>query len=150
MSTEGKKDYLTLGGIKIEVERRGNGAPMIVLYGEELLELDSPVLDDLAKDHELIIPSPPGFSTSERPDWVTRPDDTAFMLLDLIDELKLSGVPVIGFSYGGWAAAETATMDDSAISKLVLVDPFGIKVGGPLDRDIQDMYLLHPATAISA
>ena len=61
---------LKVSGLEIEVERRGRGRPLLVLYGEEALERDAPVLAELAKDYELIIPSPPGFGTSERPDWI--------------------------------------------------------------------------------
>ena len=35
--------------------------------------------------------------------------------------------------------------DDSFASKLVLVDAFGVKIGGPFDRDVQDIWTLHPA-----
>jgi pimeloyl-ACP methyl ester carboxylesterase len=141
---EEPQGLVDLGGIKIEVERRGRGAPMLLLYGEEALELEAPFLDELAKSYELIIPSPPGFGRSERPDWITNPDDIAYLYLDLVERLQLRKLVVLGFSLGGWIAAEMATKDDSFISKLVLVDPFGIKVGGPTDRDIQDIWLLHP------
>lgn len=137
--------FITINDVKIEVERRGKGKPLLLLYGEEALELDSPVLDELAKRNELIIPSPPGFGRSNRPDWITNTEDMAYIYLDLVEKLGLKKVPVVGFSLGGWIAAEMATKDDSFISKLVLVDPFGIKVGGPLDRDIQDIWLLHPS-----
>jgi pimeloyl-ACP methyl ester carboxylesterase len=30
------------------------------------------------------------------------------------------------------------------LARLVLVDPYGIKVGGPTDRDIADVFLLYP------
>ena len=61
---------MKVSGLELEVERRGRGRPLLVLYGEEALERDAPVLAELAKDYELIIPSPPGFGTSERPDWI--------------------------------------------------------------------------------
>ena len=38
-----------LYGLELEVERRGRGQPLLVLYGEEALELDAPVLVELAK-----------------------------------------------------------------------------------------------------
>ena len=36
----------------------------------------------------------------------------------------MKDVPVVGFSFGGWIAAEMATKDAGFISKLVLVSPF--------------------------
>lgn len=143
------KEFLTLGGIKIEVERRGRGKPLLLLHGEEALEPEAAFVDDLAASHEVIIPSPPGFGSSERPLWMTRPDDMAFVLLDLVETLKLRAVTVLGFSLGGWVAAEMATMDDSWIGKLVLVAPYGIKLGGPTDRDIADIWLQHPNTVMA-
>jgi pimeloyl-ACP methyl ester carboxylesterase len=53
--------------------RRGKGPPLLLLPGEEALEAGAPFLDELAKSHEVIIPSPPGFGLSTRPDWVTGP-----------------------------------------------------------------------------
>jgi pimeloyl-ACP methyl ester carboxylesterase len=131
--------------LKLQIERRGKGAPLLLIPGEEALEREAAFLDELAKSYEVIIPSPPGFGTSTRPDWVTGPDDIAYMMLDVIDSLGLKNVPVVGFSFGGWIAAEMATKNDTAISKLVLVDAYGIKTGAPTERDIADVWLLNPA-----
>ena len=138
------KEFLTLSGIKVEVERRGKGKPLLLLHGEEALELGAPLADELARSHEVIIPSPPGFGRSERPLWMTRPHDIAFVYLDLVEQLGLKGATVVGFSLGGWIAAEMATMDDGWIGRLALVAPYGVKLGGPTDRDIADIWLLHP------
>lgn len=138
------KETLTLSGLKIEVERRGSGPRLLLLQGEEALECEAGFADKLAKSYEVIIPSPPGFGASERPLWMTRPGDSAYVLLDLVEHYGLKGVPVIGCSLGGWLAAEMATKDDSWIGKLVMVAPYGIKLGGPTDRDIADIWLTHP------
>ncbi len=143
-NTELRSERLSISGVELHVERRGRGAPLLMLYGEEALELDAPAIEDLARTHELIIPSPPGFGASERPDWITSPDDISYLYLDLVRRLGLRDIPVLGFSFGGWIAAEMATKDCSFISKLALVAPYGIKVGGPTDRDIADIWLLHP------
>ena len=120
MSSE-RSDRVSINGIALEVRRRGKGSPLLVLCGEEELEFDSPWLSDLAQKHELIIPSAPGFGQSERPDWITNVDDMSYIYLDLVEKLGLKAVPVVGFSFGGWIAAEMASKDDSFISKLVLV-----------------------------
>ncbi len=137
-----ERNLVRVSGMELEVERRGRGRPLLVLYGEEALELDAPVLAELARDHELIIPSPPGFGRSERPDWIESPDDIGYIYLDLMEDV--GKVPAIGFSFGGWLALEMATKDDSFFSKLVLVDPYGVKIGGPMDRDIEDVWNIHP------
>lgn len=139
---ENTSEIVKLGSMSIEVERCGRGKPLLLLMGEEALERGSPLLDDLQKDHELIIPSPPGFGRSDRPDWVTNPDDFAYVYLDLVEKLGLSDATLLGFSLGGWIAAEMATKDESYIKRLVLVDAYGVKLGGPYDRDIEDIWLL--------
>jgi pimeloyl-ACP methyl ester carboxylesterase len=138
-------EMFEIGGIRIEVNRLGHGQPLLVLCSEDALELEAPFLRTLARDHALIIPSPPGFGASDRPDWITHPDDIAYIYLELVDRLGFGRLGVVGFSLGGWIAAEMATKDDGFIAKLVLVDPYGVKIGGPDDRDIADIWLLHPS-----
>ena len=138
-------EFVTVQGMQIEVERRGAGSPLLVLLSEEAAyEGSSPFLAELAKRHELIIPQAPGFGRSQRPDWVSGPDDIAYIYLDLLDKLGLRNIPVVGLSLGGWIAAEMAVKDPSVFSKIALVSPFGVKIGGPFDRDIQDIWTLHP------
>jgi pimeloyl-ACP methyl ester carboxylesterase len=138
-------DFVTIQGMKIEVERRGTGSPLLLLLSEESQrELGSPFVEELAKRHELIIAQPPGFGRSERPDWISSPDDISYIFLDLIEALGLKNIPIVGLGLGGWIASEIAIKDDSFISKLVLVNSFGVKIGGPLDRDVQDIWTLHP------
>lgn len=136
--------FVTLFDMKIEVERRGKGRPLVLIPGEEALEADMPFVDELARSFEVIIPWMPGFGRSERPDWVENMDDVAYVFLDLLDKLKLKDVILVGFSLGGWIAAEMAIKNTSRIKKLVLVDAYGIKVGGKLDRDIADVWFLPP------
>ena len=139
-------EFLTIQGMKIEVERMGSGSPLLVLLSEEAAyERTSPFIAELARTHELVIPQAPGFGNSERPDWIGNPDDISYIYLDLVEKLGLKNIPVLGLSFGGWIAAEMAVKDDSFISKMVLVNPFGVKIGGPFDRDIQDIWTLHPS-----
>lgn len=138
------KELIALTGMKIEVERRGTGQPLMLLHSEEALELDAPWLADLASSHELLIVSPPGYGGSERPNWLSTPNDLAFACLELADKLRLEDTILVGCSLGGWIAAEMASMDDGFLSKLVLVSPYGIKLSGPTQLDIADIWLSHP------
>lgn len=145
MAAKRLRELKTIHGLRVDIERVGTGAPLLVLLSEEASrERIAPVIELLAETHEVIMPYAPGFGRSERPDWITSPDDVAYIMLDVVEELELASVPVVGFSLGGWVALLMATKDDSFISKLVLVDPYGVKIGGPLDRDIQDIWSLHP------
>ena len=136
-------NLVEIADVHIEVQRRGQGSPIILLPGEDGLEVESPFLERLAADHEVTLLWPPGFGLSNRPEWVTM-DDVAYIYLDVIKRLGLEGAPVMGCSMGGWIALEMATKSEAAFSKMVLVDPYGIKVGGPMQRDIADIYAVHP------
>ncbi|MDH3239214.1 MAG: alpha/beta hydrolase [Alphaproteobacteria bacterium] len=128
--------------IELEVERRGSGAPLVLLDDEESLTRESGVVDELAKSFEVIIPEAPGFGKSSRPDWIESMDDISYIMLDYLDQAGIEKATLLGFSLGGWIAAEMATKNLARIGRLALVDPYGIKVGGPWDRDIQDIWFL--------
>jgi pimeloyl-ACP methyl ester carboxylesterase len=138
-------ELVAIGGAEIEVVRRGNGKPLLLLPGEDMLEADSAFVAGLAKNFEVILPSPLGFGRSSRPDWLTQPADQAYFLLSLLKKLGLTRVPAIGCSLGGWIATEMAVMDDDCFSRLVLINPYGVKLGGPTERDFVDIYQIAPA-----
>jgi pimeloyl-ACP methyl ester carboxylesterase len=138
-------ELVTVGGAEIDVMRRGNGEALLLLPGEDMLEAESAFVAGLALRFEVIIASPPGFGRSSRPDWLTEPTDQAYLLLSLLKKLGLAHVPAIGCSLGGWIAAEMAVMDVDCFSRLVLIDPYGVKLGGPTERDFADIYQLGPA-----
>jgi hypothetical protein len=81
-------------GVELEIKRRGGRDCLLMLYSEEALELLLPFLDALAKTHELTIPSPPGFSRSGRPDWISDPNDIACIFLGLVEQLGVMRAPV--------------------------------------------------------
>lgn len=144
-TTKARASSVKAFGMKIEVTRKGRGAPLVLFYDEEALTLDSPVIDRLvAMGREVITVSPPGFGKSDRPNWIDSVDDCAYICLDALDELKIKDADVIGFGLGGWLAAEMAIKTTRNMRRLVLVDPFGIKIGGAFDRDIQDIWFLPP------
>ncbi len=136
--------FVTIEGVRLEVARRGDGPPLVLLAGEEMREATAPFLDALAADFEVIVPSPPGFGRSDRPDWITSVDDIAYLYLELMRTLRLDNAVLLGCSLGGWIAAEMATKDTSRLARLALVGPYGVKFGGVTDRDIADIWFLSP------
>ena len=133
---------LTVAGVGLEIEDRGEGRPLVFLHAGEGLAPERPWLDLLAARFRVIAPSHPGFGRSALPDWVGSVDDLAYLYLDLAAALGLHDVVLVGACFGGWIAAEMAVRDTRRFSRLVLVDPVGIKVGGVTDRDIADMHAM--------
>lgn len=133
---------MKLQGIDVEVIRKGSGQPLLMLHGGGGQIAGMPFADKLAEKFEIIAPTHPGFGGSKIPDHFDRVDDLVYLYLDLLDELDLRDVTLMGFSMGGWTAVELATMTTERLSRLVLVDPVGVKVGGREDRDIADVFAL--------
>ena len=146
--TDRAETFVEIAGTRLEVVRVGRGRPLLLLHGEDALECEPPFLDLLTADREVIIPSPPGFGRSERPDWVGAPDDIAYVYLELLDRLGLGGIDVLGCSLGGWMALEMATKDPAVFCRMALVAPVGARFGGPTDREIADIWMLPPAEVI--
>lgn len=127
-------------GADTELLIEGEGQPLLFLHAGHGFDTTDPLIARLAKRHRVIAPSLPGFGASPRPDDVTTVDDIAYRMLDLIEELGLEDLIVVGVSFGGWVAAELATKGSSRIAKLILIDPVGCKFGDRETRDITDIY----------
>ncbi|MGE3712829.1 MAG: alpha/beta fold hydrolase [Hyphomicrobiaceae bacterium] len=137
---------MKLQGIDVNVVRKGEGPPLLMLHGGGGPVAAMPFTDMLARRFEIIAPTHPGFGGTRIPDHFDRVDDLAFLYLDLMDELDLKDAVLMGFSMGGWTAAEMAVMTTERLSRLILVDSVGVKVGGREDRDIVDIFGLPAET----
>jgi pimeloyl-ACP methyl ester carboxylesterase len=82
--------------------------------------------DHLAADHRVLLPELPGFGDSGMPEWARHPRDLAVLLGLWFDRLGLGPVTVTGCGFGGWIAAELATMSPARLSGLVLVGAAGL------------------------
>ncbi len=144
----GNIKILTLQGVDLPVIRKGSGPQILMLHGGEGPVSHLPFVDRLAEQYEIIQPIHPGFAGSPIPEHFDNLQDLIFLYLDLIDSLDLRETILMGFSMGGWLAAEIAVMNTRRFSKLVLADSVGIKPGGPFDRDVADVFALSPAEQI--
>jgi pimeloyl-ACP methyl ester carboxylesterase len=127
----------------LDVEEVGAGGPPILwLHGLEGPARDRPVIERLAETHRVLVPTFPGFVDSVRPDDCDCVEDLTHLSLSLFEERDLRDVTIIGCSLGGWVAAAMAFWRPERIGRLVLVDSLGIRVGGPTDRDIADLFVV--------
>lgn len=139
------KSTINLPGVDLTLIRKGSGPPLLLLHGGEGSLTSLPFADRLAERYEIIQPIHPGFDGTAIPDHFDNLQDLIFLYLDLIDALDLRDALLLGFSLGGWIAAELAVISTRPFTKLALVDPVGIKTGGPFDRDIADIFALSQA-----
>jgi pimeloyl-ACP methyl ester carboxylesterase len=129
-----------IAGIPVEILIKGHGQNLLFLHAGHGFEPDDPLVTALSKHFRVFAPSHPGFGASGKPDHLNSMEDLVFFYLDLIEELQLSDLIVVGVSFGGWIAAELATRGTGRISKLVLIDAVGVKFSGRETRDIKDIF----------
>ena len=133
---------ISVNGAKLELIDRGRGRPILFLHPHIGIEPSAPVLALLADGGRLVAPSHPGFGRSELPPTLTTVDDLAYFYLDAMDELDLEQTLVVGVSFGAWIAAAIAVKSTARMSRLVLANPVGIKVGDRESRDILDVFAM--------
>jgi pimeloyl-ACP methyl ester carboxylesterase len=128
----------------LEVLRRGSGPPLLLIHGVNPISPAAAFVAMLAAKRTIVAPSHPGFGASPRPADFDTMYDLVHCYLDVLDSIHGNGIAVAGFGFGGWIAAEVATLHPARLERLVLVDPVGIKIGGREKRDIVHFFNTAP------
>jgi pimeloyl-ACP methyl ester carboxylesterase len=140
----GAVSSIAVGGTTIEMVDRGHGRPILFLHPGIGIDPDAPVLKALERGGRVIAPSHPGFGTSQLPKGMTSVDDVSYFYLDLIEQLDLDDVLMIGVGLGGWIAAEIVVKNATRLTQLVMANAIGVKIGDRETRDIVDIWSLMP------
>ncbi len=127
---------VAINGCKLSFRRGGEGAPLLFLHGTDGLADWPPILDTLAEKFDVIAPDHPGFGASDVPSTLDDISDLAYLYLDVIDALDLTGLHVVGHSLGGWIALEMAVRSTERLRSLTLISASGIHVKGVPKTDI--------------
>src|SRR5689334_3849833 len=136
-----REESIDIGGVRTHLHRGGDGGPLLMLHGAGGNPGWLKVHELLAQHHHIYSPTHPGFGRSSRPPWLDSMPDMVDFYMDFLDQFGLQQLPVIGFSMGGWLAAELAATCPDRLSKLILVDAVGLRVEG---ADVADIFLLGP------
>ena len=137
------EEFVEVGTAKTQVLKGGSGPPLLVLHGGIIGWTH--YHQALSQSFTVYAPSHPGYDKSERPDWVRTVSDVAHFYLGFIRNQGLEQVSLIGFSLGGWIAAEMATMCPERLKGIVLVDAAGIK---PRVGEIAEVLMVSPQQTI--
>jgi len=133
---------MELAGFKLHLSRAGNksaGRPVLVLHHDIGTPERLAFYDALAATRDVLVPHHPGMGKSERPEWLRSARDVAVIYRGLLSELGLEKAALLGLGFGGWIAAEMASMAPGDLSHLVLVGAMGIK---PPEGDILDQAII--------
>ncbi len=132
-------EQIEVAGRRVQYLQGGSGDPVLVLHHSIGNPGWLPVYEQLSASRQVLVPDLPGYGQSERPEWAREPRDIAILLLQLLDKLGIGPLPVVGLGFGGWIAAEMATMNQQRVSSLVLVGAPGIQ---PDEGEILDQMLI--------
>ncbi len=141
------EERLQAAGAEMQMLKGGSGEPLLILHDEMGQPGWLSLHEELSKNYTVYAPSLPGFGVTDRLDWVMNMRDIATWTLWAMDDIGLSNVNVLGLSLGGWLAAEMATQDRGAFSKMALAAPPGIL---PPTGEILDMFLIVSKEFITA
>lgn len=142
MPVDVRESIVDIGGTAIRLLTGGSGAPLLLLHGTEGRLGWLHYAEQLAEHFTVYLPAHPGFDGSERPAWLKSMADLVCFYTWFLETQGLEGVRALGFSLGGWLAAEMVATTRHAFSKLMLVDAAGIK---PQRGEITDIFILSPA-----
>jgi pimeloyl-ACP methyl ester carboxylesterase len=138
-----QSETVHVAGIALHLSRAGSGAPLLVLHHDVGSPERLPFYDVLAQHFTVLVPAHPGYDRSQRPDWMRSVRDVAIVYQLLLAGLEVTREPgrvsVVGLGFGGWIAAEMATMAPRAMRRLVLVGAMGVK---PERGEIADQALV--------
>lgn len=131
------EECLDVAGARLFVIKAGSGKPLLVFHDELGYPGWMGWNETFARERTLLIPMQPGFGKSPRLDWVRSYRDLAGFYSQVVREMGLAPIDVLGFSAGGFIAAEMIAADPTIFSRMVLVAPMGIK---PADGEIMDLF----------
>ncbi len=139
MTLKWTQETVRVGDADLVVERAGSGAPLLLLHEELGCPGTTRWQEEMAKSHTLLQVHHPGFSRTERVPWIESMRDLACFYAWYLRGQGLAPVDVLGFSFGGWVAAEMAVNDPSLFSRMALVGAAGIQ---PPAGEIFDLFMV--------
>jgi pimeloyl-ACP methyl ester carboxylesterase len=136
-ANQGREETVGVDGTDLIVVTAGAGRPLLVLHDE--LGNPGPLkwTRALGARRTIVTPLHPGFGRTARAEWIGSIRDLAAFYARFLIERNLAPIDVIGFSLGGWIAAEMAACNPGQFRKLVLVAPAGIR---PPQGEILDFF----------
>jgi pimeloyl-ACP methyl ester carboxylesterase len=133
-------EWIDVGGVRVAYRRKGAGEPTLFLHGAGFTRMWLPLYEALSERVDLIAPEHPGYGETEMPEWLDRFEDLVIHYDELLDALELDQVHLIGYSLGGWIAAEFASFYPKRLSSLTLVTPAGLRImGKPIPNPVAMM-----------
>jgi pimeloyl-ACP methyl ester carboxylesterase len=121
-------ERIDVGGVPVAYRRKGEGEPVLFLHGAGMTRMWLPWQEELSRSVDLIAPEHPGFGETPMPEWLDSFEDLVIHYDELLDLLGLDTVHLVGYSLGGWIAAEFAVYYPKRLRSLTLITPAGLRI----------------------
>lgn len=121
-----RTEHGQFAGRSLAWQRAGSGPPVLYLHDAGAETVGAAALDDLADDHEVVVPWLPGYGPSELPEPGATPASMGAMVAAVMDEVGWPAATVAGTSLGGWFALEAALHAPERVTALVVCDAAGL------------------------
>lgn len=117
-------------GLRIAYRREGSGEAVVFLHGAGYTRRWLPMYQMMAKNVDFIAPEAPGFGETPLPTSFRDFGDLVILYDQFLQQLGLQEIHLIGYSMGGWAAAEFASYYPRHVKSLTLITPIGLRLEG--------------------
>lgn len=118
---------ISLAGVSTAVLEGGEGPPLLLLHGQgELWGVWLPVVDDLVRDHRLVLVDLPGHGASAVMEGRLDRGSVLRWVDELVDATCAAPPALVGHLLGGAIAARYAVTKGHRLAHLVLVDTLGL------------------------
>jgi len=135
-------NFETVLGLPVAYRREGQGEATVLFHGAGFTRMWIPFYEMMAEALDFVTPEAPGFGETPLPPWMRSFNDLTILYDQLFDQLELDSIHLVGFSMGGWAAAEFASYYPRRLKSLSLITPVGLRVE---DDPGVDIFQLAPA-----
>ena len=137
---------LTVRGLPTYVETSGSGPNLLYLHGAaEWVGYSSELVLRLDRTHRVIQPERRGHGRTADPPGRLTYDDMTADTIALIEELRLDGVDIVGFSDGAIIALEIARTRPDLAGKVVAIG-VNVSVSGLTDEALHWLEAVTPET----
>ena len=128
-------------GFPVAYRREGSGATVVFLHGAGHTRRWLPLYKKMAEQVDFIAPEAPGFGETPLPASFRDFNDLVILYDQFLEQLEVDTIHLVGFSIGGWAAAEFASYYPRRLKSLSLITPIGLRLE---DNPGVDMFQLQP------
>jgi pimeloyl-ACP methyl ester carboxylesterase len=125
-----KQQRITVNGMQIHVEEQGTGKPLVLLHGGIMAsEMFGPNVAALAAHRRVIAIHLQGHGHTPDVDRPWRFESLADDVAAVIRTLELGKADVLGYSFGGGVALQTAIRHPDVVDRLVVVSAAAKRAG---------------------